>query len=55
MLNIQGKNVGTASINGKEVGIMMTRGDIILESGNFRTADHKMLRTADKKIFNVKK
>ena len=55
MLNIKGENVGTVSINGKEVGMMMTRGEVILEAGNFRTYDNKMLRTADNKIFNVKK
>lgn len=55
MLNTNGKNLDLVMIEGKEVGQMMTKGKIIMEAGNFKTADGMIIRTADRFIFNAKK
>lgn len=55
MINVNGKNLDLVVIKGKEVGQMMTEGHIIIEAGNFQSADGMILRTADKFIFNAKK
>lgn len=55
MININGKNLDLVVIEGKEVGQMMTSGNIIMEAGNFRSADGMIIRTADNFVFNAKK
>lgn len=55
MINTNGKNFDLVMIEGKEVNQMMMEGHIIIEAGNFQSADGMVLRTADKFIFNAKK